>query len=200
MSGKYPGGFVQVGAPAGYSVYFDGTGDQLTIPSSSAFAVGTTFTFECWIYPLTSGGVNGQPFFVNTTSAEIQVGYQSSTAWGVAANGIVWRLTTTTMPTLNAWNHIVVTRSGLGTNQTSLFLNGTQVGTSDTVAAQTTFVTTEFLFGARHTNAGTGATDKLNNSTAANYPVFYQMRAYNKALSGAEITSNFNAIKTTYGL
>jgi hypothetical protein len=83
---------------------------------------------------------------------------------------------------------------------TSLFLNGTQVGTSDTVAAQTTFVTTEFLFGARHTNAGTGATDKLNNSTAANYPVFYQMRAYNKALSGAEITSNFNAIKTTYGL
>jgi hypothetical protein len=127
MSGKYPGGFVQVGAPAGYSVYFDGTGDQLTIPSSSAFAVGTTFTFECWIYPLTSGGVNGQPFFVNTTSAEIQVGYQSSTAWGVAANGVVWRLTTTTMPTLNAWNHIVVTRSGLGTNQTSLFLNGVRV-------------------------------------------------------------------------
>jgi hypothetical protein len=83
---------------------------------------------------------------------------------------------------------------------TSLFLNGAQVGTSDTVAAQTTFVSTEFLFGARHTNAGTGATDKLNNSTAANYPVFYQMRAYNKALSGAEITSNFNAVKTTYGL
>jgi hypothetical protein len=83
---------------------------------------------------------------------------------------------------------------------TSLFLNGAQVGTSDTVAAQTTFVSTEFLFGARHTNAGTGATDKLNNSTAANYPVFYQMRAYNKALSGAEITSNFNAIKGTYGL
>jgi hypothetical protein len=127
MSGKYPGGFVTAGAPAGYSVVFDGTGDQLTIPSSSAFAVGTTFTFECWIYPLTSGGVNGQPFFVNTTSAEIQVGYQSSTAWGVAANGVVWRLTTTTMPTLNAWNHIVVTRSGLGTNQTSLFLNGVRV-------------------------------------------------------------------------
>jgi hypothetical protein len=127
MSGKYPGGIVTAGAPAGYSVAFDGTGDQLTIPSSSAFAVGTTFTFECWIYPLTSGGVNGQPFFVNTTSAEIQVGYQSSTAWGVAANGVVWRLTTTTMPTLNAWNHIVVTRSGLGTNQTSLFLNGVRV-------------------------------------------------------------------------
>jgi hypothetical protein len=81
-----------------------------------------------------------------------------------------------------------------------LFLNATQVGTSDAVAAQTTFVTTEFLFGARHTNVGTGATDKMNNSTSSFHPVFYQMRAYNKALSGAEITSNFNAIRSTYGL
>ena len=113
--------------PASGSVYFDGTGDQLTIPSSSAFAVGTVFTFECWIYPLTSGGVNGQPFFVNGTSAEIQIGYQSATSWGIAANGIVWRLTSSTMPTLNAWNHVVAVRSGLSTNQTSLFLNGVRV-------------------------------------------------------------------------
>jgi hypothetical protein len=82
----------------------------------------------------------------------------------------------------------------------SLFLNGTQVGTTDTIAVQTSFVTTEFLFGARHTNAGTGATDKMNSNISANYPVFYQMRVYNTALSGAEITSNFNAIKGTYGL
>ena len=83
---------------------------------------------------------------------------------------------------------------------TSLFLNGTQVGTSDTVAAQTSFATGNFHFGARHTNDGTGATDKMNNSTAANYPVYYQMRVYNRALSGAEVTTNFNAIRNTYGL
>jgi hypothetical protein len=114
-------------AVVGGSGYFDGTGDYLSAASSSAFAVGTVFTFECWIYPLSSGGVNGQPLFVNQTSAEIQVGYQSATAWGVAANGVVWRLTSTTIPTLNAWNHLVVVRSGLGTNQTSLFLNGVRV-------------------------------------------------------------------------
>jgi hypothetical protein len=82
----------------------------------------------------------------------------------------------------------------------SLYLNGSQVGTTDTVTNQTLFVTTEFLFGARHTNAGTGATDKMNNSTPANYPVYYQMRVYNKALSGSEITQNYNAIKSTYGI
>ena len=84
--------------------------------------------------------------------------------------------------------------------QHSLYLNGSQVGTTDTIATQTSFVTSEFLFGARHTNIGTGATDKLNSSITANQPVFYQMRVYNKALSGAEITQNYNAIKGTYGI
>jgi hypothetical protein len=86
-----------------------------------------------------------------------------------------------------------------GTTQ-SLYLNGSQVGASDTVTSQTTFATSEFLFGARHTNAGTGATDKMNNSNSALQPVFYQMRVYSKALSVAEITQNFNTIKGTYNL
>lgn len=81
----------------------------------------------------------------------------------------------------------------------SLYLNGAQTGTTQTRATGL-FVTTEFLFGARHTNAGTGATDKMNSSISANQPVFYQMRVYNKALSGSEITQNYNAIKTTYGI
>ena len=84
--------------------------------------------------------------------------------------------------------------------QHSLYLNNTQVGTTDTVAVQTLFVTSEFLFGARHTNVGTGATDKMNNSNSSLYPVYYQMRIYNKALSGAEITQNYNAVKTTYSI
>jgi hypothetical protein len=86
-----------------------------------------------------------------------------------------------------------------GTTQ-SLYLNASQVGTSDTVTAQTTFVTSEFFFGSRHTNTGTGASDKLNSSISANQPVFYQMRVYNKALTSSEVTTNFNEVKSTYGL
>lgn len=82
----------------------------------------------------------------------------------------------------------------------SLYLNGIQVGTTDTVSIQTLFASNNFYFGARHTNAGTGFTDVLNNSTAAFYPAFYQMRVYGRGLSLAEITQNFNAIKGTYGL
>jgi hypothetical protein len=86
-----------------------------------------------------------------------------------------------------------------GTNQ-RVYLNGTQSGTTGAVVSQTLFGSNNFYFGARHTNAGTGATDRMNNSNSSNYPVFYQMRVYNTALSNVEVTQNFNAIKTTYGL
>lgn len=82
----------------------------------------------------------------------------------------------------------------------SLYLNNTQVGTTDILAAQTLFAANNFYFGSRHSNNGTGHIDKMNNSTAANQPVFYQMRVYNRALSALEITQNYNAIKSTYGL
>ena len=84
--------------------------------------------------------------------------------------------------------------------QASLFLNGSQVGTTDTINNQTIFATGDFYFGSRHLNDGTGSTDTINNSNSADYPVFYQMRVYNKALSGAEITQNYNAVKDTYGI
>jgi hypothetical protein len=85
--------------------------------------------------------------------------------------------------------------------QASLFLNGSQVGTTDTISNQTIFATSDFYFGTRHNNNGIGfGGDALNNSNSALYPVFYQMRVYNRALSGAEITQNYNAVKDTYGI
>jgi hypothetical protein len=82
----------------------------------------------------------------------------------------------------------------------SLFLNGSQVGTTDTISKSGVYATGNFYFGARHFNDGTGFGDTMNNSNSVNYPVFYQMRVYNRTLSGAEITQNYNAVKDTYGI
>jgi hypothetical protein len=83
----------------------------------------------------------------------------------------------------------------------SLFLNGSQVGTTDTISTSGVYATGDFYFGARHLNDGTGfGGDTMNNSNSADYPVFYQMRVYNRTLSGAEITQNYNAVKGTYGI
>jgi hypothetical protein len=82
----------------------------------------------------------------------------------------------------------------------SLYLNGSQVGTSDNIGTQTLFATSSFYFGARHVNNGIGPADRMNNSDSTKYPVFYQMRIYSRALSDAEINQNFNAIRSTYGI
>jgi hypothetical protein len=155
----------------------------------------------------------------NTVTVEIVASFNPTSFWGTiwgndsytASRGYLAYMTNSTsiiygkpnavsLETITASNSIrhwtfVIN----GTNQ-SLYLNATQVGTSDTVANQTLFATSEFYFGARHTNGGTGPTDKLNSSITANQPVFYQMRVYNRVLSVAEITQNFNVIKETYGI
>jgi hypothetical protein len=118
------------------------------------------------------------------------------------ATTITWGSPTsnTTSATITASNSIRHWIFVINGTSKSLYLNGTQLGTTATLNNPGSYATSEFLFGARHTNAGTGATDKLNSSISANQPVFYQMRLYNKALSGSEITQNYNAIKTTYGI
>lgn len=109
----------------GWSNYFDGTGDFLALPSSANLAPGSAFTFECWVFAGTVAA--GATIYCSTTSGELQVGYEGAGNWGVCSRGVGWRLTSTTIPNSNQWNHIVVSRGGTGTNQTSLFLNGARV-------------------------------------------------------------------------
>jgi hypothetical protein len=112
--------------------------------------------------------------------------------------GIPYGETAVTITESNAIRQWIFVING---TQASLFLNGSQIGTTDTIGNQTLFATNDFYFGARHNNDGIGfGGDTMNNSDPALYPVFYQMRVYNKALSGAEITQNYNAVKGTYGL
>jgi hypothetical protein len=117
----------------------------------------------------------------------------STITWGSPTSNT----TNATITASNAIRHWIFVING---TSKSLYLNGSQLGTTATLNNPSSYATTEFLFGARHTNVGTGATDKMNNSNASLYPVFYQMRVYNKALSGAEITQNYNALKSTYGI
>lgn len=105
--------------------------------------------------------------------------------------------TTETITASNSIRHWTFVING---TQHSLYLNGVQVGTTDTLSIQTLFATSELYFGARHVNTGIGPADRMNSSITANQPVFYQMRVYSKALSAAEITQNFNVVRGTYGL
>jgi large repetitive protein len=155
----------------------------------------------------------------NTVTVEIVASFNSTSHWATiwgnesytagrgylafmtsATNLIYGKSSAPTTETITASNSVRHWTFVINGTQHSLYLNGTQVGTTDTLAVQTLFVTSEFYFGSRHSNAGTGTADKMNNSNVALQPVFYQMRLYNRALSGSEITQNYNAIRGTYGI
>lgn len=87
-----------------------------------------------------------------------------------------------------------------GTNQ-SFYLNGS-LRSSNVVIGQTVFPTGNLYFGARHNNSGTlgAAQDMMNSSNVGQRPVFYQMRVYNRALSGTEANTKYDEIKSTYGI
>lgn len=118
----------------------------------------------------------------------------STINWGSPSSST----TAATITSSNAIRHWTFVING---TSKSLYLNGSQLGTTATLANPSGgYATGNFFFGSRHGNVGTNAIDKLNSSISANQPVFYQMRLYNKALSGSEITQNYNAIKSTYGI
>jgi hypothetical protein len=154
----------------------------------------------------------------NTVTVEVVASFNPTSFWGVIwgneiyndsggylaylnssteiSYGIPNSETAVTITESNAIRHWIFVING---TQVSLFLNGSQIGTTDTINNQTLFATGGFQFGSRFAlNDGTGFGDTMNNSNSALYPVFYQMRAYNRALSGAEITQNYNAVKDTY--
>jgi hypothetical protein len=134
MSDKYPGGLVTAAAPAGYSVFFDGTGDYLTVPSNAALTLGTgNFCLEFWAYPTSFSATRSWLSNRNGTETN-RWGIDSNTSGQFYLYGNGGFVVTSTAQTVNQWVHVCVTRAGTGSNQTRIFINGvlSAVGTSST--------------------------------------------------------------------
>jgi hypothetical protein len=111
------------------SLEFDGTGDWLLAPNTTATQLGTgTFTVELWVY-LATGDIGSNRGLISKGT--------STTGWSVSLNTtekVVFSYTSSTITssgaiTSNAWNHIAVVREGTGSNQTKIYINGTNDGT-----------------------------------------------------------------------
>ena len=120
------------------------------------------------------------------------MGTSTNLIWGSPTSNTT-NVTITASNAIRHWTFVINGTSKI------LYLNGSQFATA-TTNNPSSYATSEFYFGARHQNSGTGPADRLNSSISANQPVFYQMRVYNKALTSSEVTTNFNEIKSTYGL
>ena len=217
--------FNLLSAPASGTTWTDasGNGYNATLQGSSSYVSNNGGGVKLNNADSTGTDYISVPYNISSTTTTIEIiasfnptshwatiwgneAYSSSKgyfAYMASSTGITWgsptsNVTTATITASNAIRQWIFVING---TSKSLYLNGSQLGSTATVGNPSGgYVTSEFLFGARHTNAGTGATDKMNNTNSALQPVFYQMRLYNKALSGAEITANYNAVKTTYGI
>jgi len=147
MSDKYPGGFVTAGAPAGFSVAFDGTGDYLSTPSATALQLtaATAFTIEAWAYPTSfpntdhgiigkrnGGNVEWQFFFKNDKTLRFYTGL------GDYGSG-------TTISGFNQWVHCAVTWD---LTTLRFFINGVLCSTTHTGILFNTPSTADVTIGA----------------------------------------------------
>jgi alpha-tubulin suppressor-like RCC1 family protein len=114
----------------GSSIFFDGTGDYLTLPNSSAFTFPGSFTVEAWVYPTA---------ILNSLDAIFTLRWIGS--WNSGGNGLVlcvgglvWEngsvqsYTGGNIP-LNQWTHLAVSRNGISSAATNMrvYKNGSEV-------------------------------------------------------------------------
>lgn len=177
----------------GGSLTFDGTNDQCTLPVCNFPSSGAR-TLNVWIKPNTlstirtifsyggTGALTSNPLHINVLSA-------GDVYWGF--NNADFYVPGTQLST-TAWTNICCTYAGgnLNTTNVKIYING----------VQKTLTTTG------------GNLNQIPNTTNMNYTISYDNNSryyngntsiisfYNIELTQSEITQNFNAIKSRYGL
>jgi hypothetical protein len=129
-----PGWSISGGILVNGSIQFSGS-NYLSVAGGAVTAMGTgDFTWECWVYPTSSSDYQ---CFIDTRTQPLEGGDATGFFFGTNFNTLApiyyttnLQLESTESITLNAWNHVALTRNS-GT--VTLWVNGISGGTqSDT--------------------------------------------------------------------
>jgi len=136
LFGNTTGSTTQVKFTDTKSMYFDGTGDYITVDDGFHFGTGD-FTFEFWLYPTENLTSSGAQQFINAETSGSGVtwsfacypdgynglGYNGLTfSYGLHGSYTVGRYVNNYWPTQNTWTHLAVQRrNGI----IEIFVNGT---------------------------------------------------------------------------
>jgi hypothetical protein len=162
---------------------FDGTSSFASMPDGTFTNFGTgSFTFSTWINRSSNGGFIFGSQTYNTFFTYF--GFGGAFVYGRGNIGTDGTFSNTNFP-MNSWRHIAFVKSN---NTMSFYSNGQlmeqQPNTSSYVQGTSTFVIGK--------NPSSNVT--YFQGSMSNYAV------YNRALSQAEITQNYNALKSRFGL
>jgi hypothetical protein len=161
----------------GKAAYFDGDGDWLDIPLSSALQFGTgDFTIEWWMY-LISRDENGTSVFNNYTffgsgALALFCGHVAAdaTKYQIACDGSFPAIESSSNITYNRWDHFAIVRSG---STLTLYINGTSSGSASVAGVTLNGVGSTFSIGsaqdARTAYEMNGYIDEFRVTKAARY-------------------------------
>ena len=179
-------------------MYFDGTGDIITVPDNNAFTLGTNnFTLELWLYPNTNGLVNitgqsdvggggvTQSVVIYRSASNFIVGYVNSGATSYA-------ITSSDTALLGSWYHVALVRNG---NTLALYINGKANGTVSVTGVTVNNATSVFAVGtvgAITTNNYNGYISNLRlvNGTAVYTSAFTPPTAPLTAITNTQLLLN----------
>lgn len=185
----------------GGSGSFDGTGDYLSTPSSSAFSFGTgDFTIEYWAY--VNSGTNNGIFQISDTAGGLKPSTANSLAMNIFtnnsvsiyANGTSYQAPNNTLP-FNSWTHFAIVRSS---NVTKLYANGaliTSIGSSGSITDNTNYTGTYVAVGGYYSTAylltGCVASFRVVKGTAVYTANFTPPTAPLTAITNTSLLLNF---------
>jgi len=122
------------------SLALDGSGDYLSVASTSGQLGSGNFTVECWVYLISRVSsypcIWGNYTSFGSGSFALFAGHNSGTTtkYNLAVDGSFPFIQSTSSITYNQWTHIAVVRNGTGTNNVTLYLDGVANGSGTTTA------------------------------------------------------------------
>jgi hypothetical protein len=124
---------------------FNGSTDYLTIVSNPALNLSTgSFTVEAWVYLL---GMSGDYFVISATgNGGAFFGFTGSTQIGYGRAAVAWDYNIASGVSTGAWYHLAWSRSGTSMR---IFVNGNQVGTTQTTSQAYDLTTTSTAVGSQ---------------------------------------------------
>ena len=109
----------------GGTMYFDGTGDYLTVASIGT--ITADFTYECWIFPLSTAALFLPAQIGSETSGRFYAAINTSRTINLEYFGVGTITLSGSTVTANTWNHLAITRSG---STMRGFINGVLAGST----------------------------------------------------------------------
>jgi len=174
-------------AANGGSFTFDGTDDYISFGNVQSLINNTQGTISIWVNPATTSMKFALGWFGNTSNyMRLQVSGNGITTLLTEVSNVGNSVSSTDTTPLNQWTNIVITQNG---TNSKIHINGVLQAGSGNSTWFATHPTLSLYLGYKLSWAGYYYDGKIANTLI-----------YDQALTQAEVTQNYNAQKSRFGL